>query len=86
MAALFCVEMLYTRKLYIVDTNEENSFPETESKLFILDGLELSNILLKKIPSGIVKMILPKRSEKYDRKNCYYENQLRIKRRYLLAL
>lgn len=40
MAALFCVEMLYTRKLYIVDTNEENSFPETESKLFILDGLE----------------------------------------------
>ena len=39
-----------------------------------------------KIPSGIVKMILPKRSEKYDRKNCYYENQLRIKRRYLLAL
>lgn len=46
----------------------------------------LSNILLKKIPSGIVKMILPKRSEKYDRKNCYYENQLRIKRRYLLAL
>ena len=32
--------MLYTRKLYIVDTNEENSFPETESKLFILDGLE----------------------------------------------
>ena len=46
----------------------------------------LSNILLKKIPFGIVKMILPKRSEKYDRKNCYYENQLRIKRRYLLAL
>lgn len=46
----------------------------------------LSNILFKKIPSGIVKMILPKRSEKYDRKNCYYENQLRIKRRYLLAL
>lgn len=40
MAAFFCVEMLYTRKLYIVDTNEENSFPETESKLFILDGLE----------------------------------------------
>ena len=31
-------------------------------------------------------MILPKKTEKYDRKNCYYENQLRIKRRYLLAL
>lgn len=28
------------QELYIVDTNEENSFPETESKLFILDGLE----------------------------------------------
>jgi len=46
----------------------------------------LSNIFFKKIPSDIVKMILPKKSEKYDRKNCYYENQLRIKRRYLLAL
>lgn len=46
----------------------------------------LSNILFKKIPSGIVKMILPKKTEKYDRKNCYYEKQLRIKRRYLLAL
>ena len=40
MAALFCVEMLYAKKLYIHDANEENSFPEIESKLFILDGLE----------------------------------------------
>ena len=40
MAALFCVEMLYMRTLYNLDTNEENSFPNTESKLFILDGLE----------------------------------------------
>lgn len=40
MAALFCVEMLYMRKLYDLDPNEVNSFPDKESKLFILAGLE----------------------------------------------
>ncbi len=40
MAALFCVEMLYMKTLYNLDANEEKSFPNTESKLFILDGLE----------------------------------------------
>ena len=55
----------------------------------ITDYLSIDNCIKviqdKRLPKS-VKMILPKRSEKYDRKNCYYENQLRIKRRYLLAL
>lgn len=40
MAALFSVEMSYLGKFYSIETDEENSFPDVKSKLFILDGLD----------------------------------------------
>lgn len=39
MAALFSVEMFYLGKLYGIEPDEADSFPNIESKLFVLDGL-----------------------------------------------